>query len=58
MIERDLQEKLAMPDLSLKATRDRNSLRILAEARRKAQAAARRSYGATVSAAKPRPGTE
>jgi hypothetical protein len=32
IIERELQEKLAMPGLSVKATRDRNSVRILAEA--------------------------
>ncbi len=58
IIERELQEKLAMPGLSVKATRDRNSVRILAEARKKAQKIVQGPRRATVSAAKPLPGNE
>lgn len=62
MIERDLKEKLSLPDLTLKATRDRNSLRILAEEKRKAQQQSSQTGSGksehTVSAAKPRPGSE
>jgi hypothetical protein len=55
MIERQLQQQLALPGLTLKAERVPNSLRILEEAKKKASQAARKS--GTEPAAKPLPGT-
>jgi hypothetical protein len=53
LIERQLQQQLALPALTLKAKRDPNSLRILEEARKKAQQAASAANTAAELPAKP-----